>query len=810
MPYETASNPKTGQKAVLIGNEWKVYTQSATGPNGEQAYLVDNKWIAEPPKPETLGESFLRRSSQFAKEVINPVIAPYTVAAATGAAAGAPFAGIGAAPGAAFGVAALGAGDIATSMYNVGRMAVGAEPVRTPSQIIRETVSGELPVVGEIVGEPTSRPAQVARTVAEFAVPAQAQARAANILAERVTRSAPTVARNVLAEMGAQPNVQTAQAAAAGGAVETAREFGATGPLVETTAALLGGTGAAVTPALVRAGGRVGYNILEPIMAEGGSRIRSRAYLQAFNNDPMRVQAAIDALEAGATPEQVALQTGNSNFAALIGTAKYANTVVRDLYAARDSARQEALATKLAQVKADEVSTAATLEAREGELAGAVPTPSKRATGRRIVAERQQMIKDRQREVVTPAYERAFDLAPDAFSITPIIRTAQKLADDPLVRLDPNLAPETSQILSQYKDTPKITLRTADAIIKAINLDLRGLPLDARVARRNLTNLRNSVDQAIQQGVSPEARTAYADALKAYEEQIATPFYKGWVAKLPERARTGEAAVAPTNIVTTALRNEDNALRFVEAFRDNQKAMGALREGILGLYRKTAVKGGRVDPAKHRQFMETYRAQLGILDNAGLNVRPILSEFGKRAMGLEGRRALLDDLAQYTKEAESALEGVTPDVSATRIVGATREIPELKKVVDEINAAVSDQRRFNKLTQEGVRAGGGVSGIVKEETADIPSLLSRPAMLANFILSRVKGQLDVRTASQVAVDLINSNSAAQALSNALVSRRGKIGEFLFEPITVKRPAAIAPGVVTNILGTPENQNALRP
>jgi hypothetical protein len=413
--------------------------------------------------------------------------------------------------------------------------------------------------------------------------------------------------------------------------------------------------------------------------------------------------------------------------------------------------------------------------------------------------------------VVTPAYENAFALAPDPFSIAPIIRTAQKLADDPLVRLDPNLAPETSQILSQFKETPNITLRTADAIIKAINLDLRALPLDARVARRNLTNLRNSVDEAIRNGVPPKAREAYADALRAYEEQIATPFYKGWVAKLPERMRTGEAAVAPTNIVTTALKNEDNALRFVEAFRDNQKAMSALREGILGMYRKAAVKGGRVDPAKHREFMDTYRAQLGILDNAGLNVRPILSEFGKRAMGMEGRRALLDDLAEYTKEAEAALEGVTPDVSATRIVGASKEIPELKAVIDEINLAISNQRRFNKLAQEGVRAGGGVSGVVKEETADIPSLLSRPAMLANFILSRVKGQLDVRTASQVAVDLINSNSAAQALSNALVSKRGKVGEFFFEPISVKGPIpAVTPGVVTNILATPENRNALRP
>ena len=195
-----------------------------------------------------------------------------------------------------------------------------------------------------------------------------------------------------------------------------------------------------------------------------------------------------------------------------------------------------------------------------------------------------------------------------------------------------------------------------------------------------------------------------------------------------------------------------------------------------------------------------------------MNVRPQLAEFGKRAMGLEGRRALLDDLATFTKEAEANLADVTPDVSATRVAGTVAEIPALRGVVDDINAAFRDQRQFNKLVSEGQRAGAGVRGIVQEDVADIPALLSRPAMLANFILTRVKGELDVRTASQVAVDLISSNSAAQAFSNALATRRGVIGEYFFRPaqITPGRGfPAIAPGVITNVLA-PESQNALAP
>jgi hypothetical protein len=364
---------------------------------------------------------------------------------------------------------------------------------------------------------------------------------------------------------------------------------------------------------------------------------------------------------------------------------------------------------------------------------------------------------------------------------------------------------------------PQVTLEGADAIIKAINMDVSRLmganDTASRLALRNLQSLRDSVDEAIRRGVPKDARDAYANALNVYQTQIAQPFREGWVAKLSPRGRGGEAPVPPTSVVSTALRNEDSAIRFVSAFRDSPDAMEAMRNGILGNYRKAVVKGGRVDPKAHRQFMERYRAQLGIFDNAGMNVRPQLAEFGKRAMGLEGRRALLDDLATFTKEAEANLADVTPDVSATRVAGTVTEIPALKSVVEDINASFRDQRQFNKLVADGQRAGAGVRGIVQEDVADIPSLLSRPAMLANFILSRVKGELDVRTAAQVAVDLINSNSAAQAFSNALATRRGPVGEYFFRPAQVtpgRGVPAIAPGVITNVFAEPagESRNAL--
>jgi len=66
MALQTATNPQTGERVVLIGNEWKPFQQTATNKEGAKAYLVNGSWVVEPaaapaaPKPipeRTYGEA---------------------------------------------------------------------------------------------------------------------------------------------------------------------------------------------------------------------------------------------------------------------------------------------------------------------------------------------------------------------------------------------------------------------------------------------------------------------------------------------------------------------------------------------------------------------------------------------------------------------------------------------------------------------------------------------------------------------------------------------------------------------------------
>ena len=45
MPITTATNKKTGETVAWVGNSWQPVTKSATGPGGEQAYLVSGRWV---------------------------------------------------------------------------------------------------------------------------------------------------------------------------------------------------------------------------------------------------------------------------------------------------------------------------------------------------------------------------------------------------------------------------------------------------------------------------------------------------------------------------------------------------------------------------------------------------------------------------------------------------------------------------------------------------------------------------------------------------------------------------------------------
>jgi len=202
--------------------------------------------------------------------VATRALLPYGIAAAGGAAAGAPFAGVGAVPGAAAGVLALGAGDIGTGIYNLAATPFGAPRMALPSETIRQAYEGAgLPGTRE----PVTPEQRIFSAGLEAATGAGGTARALTALAP--TLRAGTTARGVVTELGRGARAQAAGGAGAGGLTQTAVESGETDPIKLFLISLAGGVGGTL------AGGRTP----RPTITGADVREQARQFYQRMEQE---------------------------------------------------------------------------------------------------------------------------------------------------------------------------------------------------------------------------------------------------------------------------------------------------------------------------------------------------------------------------------------------------------------------------------------------------------------------------------------------------------------------------------------------
>jgi hypothetical protein len=319
---------------------------------------------------------------------------------------------------------------VAGGIVNPLLQAFGRQPMMTPSEAINAMYGPDI-----VAPEATSSTRQAFRTAGAFVSPTRATIGVANELAPMVTSP---VARNVLTTLAEKPGMQTVSALGAGGAVGAGQEAGVTDPFQQLLLAAAGGVTPSLASAAIKPGIRTVYNITEPFLPGGAEKVKARAYLEAFDNDPNKVQQAINLLELGTPPEKVATALNASGFAALLGSARNANTIVKDLYLARDSALQQGQANRLATAsrsvnalqadldqqqknrlvalsEQDEMAQRAVREERE-RLAGRLPKESQLKVGETVTERSADELDRVKTQIVQPAYRAAFDAAPEPFS----------------------------------------------------------------------------------------------------------------------------------------------------------------------------------------------------------------------------------------------------------------------------------------------------------------------------------------------------------------------------------------------------------
>ena len=630
--------------------------------------------------------------------------------------------------------------------------------------------------------------------------------------------------------------------------------FGAGVPLF--TGSALMRQGADLTRRGVAAAVEAGKRIVAPLREGGGAQLKVEALGKALNNNPQLIQQAENLFRQGRSIEEVAVALRSPALASLARQVRSASPEVASVYTQRAAEQTGRISERASEVAGDVAAAserrAAELAAEQKAIGSRVPTADQRKVGETVTKEREALISQRGKQIVTPAYTKAFEAAQGkSFSMALVEETAADIRASYPVIFDPKKGLKTPLLLQRYKSTPgtpgtttggplmtgtpstppmpaTATLEEADELLKALSNDIStfsgtGDAAD-KVTLSNLFRLRSAVLQSIEAGLPAEAAAKYSAARDLARREIIEPFREGWVLNLERTGVTNEPMLLPERVTREVLKNETNAVRFAASFVDSPKAREAISNGIQGQYQREVVRGGAISPARHEAFMRKYGPQIDALDSSGLTIRQTLDDYARGAKNVKDLDAIVDAEYGPLREQADAVLKEAERLSGTVLKPATRaealtkarqragNIANAEAELADLAREIETGKAFTQLATEGDRIGIKIKKLATDAAGQDPTILNRVATITFNIMRRFRGEVDEELAAELAMDLLSADKITLALQKA---RKLAMPPQKMPPKpsaaqkAVRSPAGrVAPGVVTSNMLAPENQNAL--
>jgi hypothetical protein len=472
-----------------------------------------------------------------------------------------------------------------------------------------------------------------------------------------------------------------------------------------TGSAVGGGVGAATS--IINPAAKLGYKIVEPIFERGREAIANRK-MRDIAGGAENIPLMIDRLRnKGVTPEELAVRMQSPELAGSIRTSE--EQFPKDWIPKR-AAEAEAMATNVNQAQSSlnalhqgempvsNVSAAApyqnvqsglaaqagglenTKAARTAELlrqaetqqvgieeakqqvASTIAQPEQRKIGQSIAA-RKVALEDEAKALVSPIYNQAFELAPEPFSVQPLIDKASKIADKISTAINKDTAPLTDKALTVFKQKAEEGPAILDARGKPMKNTTEGIPHAAKLedlkelrsvvlkeARNlkgdpksgltlaNLDLLRQGIEESIAKHAPSEARAIFNQANELYRTTVAEPFKEGAVSNLTRQTSNARPKISPSD-VTERMLQPDRAADFIRAFGNDPEALQAIATGVEGKFNAEVVQGGK----SADKFLKDNREALKTLDSTGAGIQNRLSEIVRNFEPIEANQAALGE-----------------------------------------------------------------------------------------------------------------------------------------------------------------------
>ena len=283
-----------------------------------------------------------------------------------------------------------------------------------------------------------------------------------------------------------------------------------------------------------------------------------------------------------------------------------------------------------------------TVQTQRSDLADALPTSQADEVGQTLRSARNSL-KGRYDEIAAQKFSAPVEEAERLrvmLDSKPLISKTQEILSNPILQFDATNAPaigrRVHEALVRHEkpgDEPKLVgprgepiyeLRDRDfrisftdlkAMREAVNQDIAreagAAHPNGRQRLRALMEIRSEIDATAQQAPD-NVRKLYNEAVNWYRDVYAPKFLRGVNLRQSLKDVTGESKIPDEKLASQYFKPWGTTPmdRFLSLYGDSPQAKHAMESHILDTYRKSVVKDGVIDPAKHDSFMRNYGGPL--------------------------------------------------------------------------------------------------------------------------------------------------------------------------------------------------------
>jgi len=469
---------------------------------------------------------------------------------------------------------------------------------------------------------------------------------------------------------------------------------------------------------------------------------------------------------------------------------KYAPQVADDAAATQDALL--AARSNIAEGRAAEGSR---------RLANTVAAPNEQNIGQKLTEIADKEKKAVRKNVIDPMADdyrrRGGNITTD---VTAYVDEAKDVADSVGISGATPLARRISKL-----ENNQATLQDIDEMRAAINREAAKAKANGdALGYRDLMGLHKKLDEAVTTSTTlpPDAVTAYKDFLKVFADQYARRFKDGLQFDL-FKIKQGENRIKPEDFIAKFMAGPTETDQFVAMLGNNSEAMNYARQGMEGLFRKAAIKNGKINADAAQAFLEKYGPQIDKLDANGLSLRNKFNAIVK-----EDARITVPEARAV--EVRGAIKGgKLPDgVSAENIGARVDELvkftsaEDLQSLRDALQIAARRTRFQEQATKPVAR-----DFKLPAKPPQGSDFLNIPLRLATAVYRGITGKLTSNAAKslgELLSDPKRLNEAADLIEKAIAMKARQANRTV-GPVTA--PSYVGAIPAANALAPP-NQNSL--